>query len=163
MKPARPQELKHRPCSLTFLVASFKTSTDQRLGANSSSNSFILTAKMTIRAAKFTPDVLLSAPRRSAGIPNPDGSKGKLFRYEHHTKRSLILLRLWVVLYSISTYSFSEHTKKSEIRILDVESQQTSLVTDSSSASNPRWLGDDLVILLESGDDGLTSVRISKH
>lgn len=33
---------------------------------------------MTIRAAKFTPEVLLSAPRRSAGIPN---STGKLVLY----------------------------------------------------------------------------------
>ena len=33
---------------------------------------------MTIRAAKFTPEVLLSAPRRSAGSPN---SSGKLVLY----------------------------------------------------------------------------------
>jgi hypothetical protein len=72
---------------------------------------------MTIRAAKFTPEVLLSAPRRSAGVPNSNASK---------------------ILYSVSTYSFTDHAKKSEIRILDVETQQTSLVTDVSLASKDR-------------------------
>lgn len=94
---------------------------------------------MTIRATKFTPEVLLSAPRRSPGIPNSDGSK---------------------ILYSVSTYSFAEHSKSTEIRILDVESQQTSLVTDNASASAPNWLGDDTVVLFSTGDDGVTSVKI---
>ncbi|ORY09450.1 dipeptidyl-peptidase-like protein V precursor [Clohesyomyces aquaticus] len=94
---------------------------------------------MTIRATKFTPEVLLSAPRRSTGSPNSSGSR---------------------ILYSASIYSFVEHSKKSEIRILDVESQQTALITDDSSASDPHWLGDYLVLLLHGGDDGTTSVRV---
>ncbi|KAF2132646.1 dipeptidyl-peptidase-like protein V precursor [Dothidotthia symphoricarpi CBS 119687] len=96
---------------------------------------------MTIRAAKFTPEVLLSAPRRSEGVPNSDASK---------------------VLYSVSTYSFADHTKKSEIRILDVASQQTSLVTDDKSASEPTWLDDETVLLLKSGDGGSTDVVVGK-
>lgn len=96
---------------------------------------------MTIRASKFTPEVLLSAPRRSEGIPNSDASK---------------------VLYSVSTYSFADHAKKSEIRILDVASQQTSLVTDDKAASEPTWIDDDNILLLRSGDDGVTSVLIGK-
>ena len=96
---------------------------------------------MTIRAARFTPEVLLSAPRRSEGIPNSDASK---------------------VLYSVSTYSFEEHSKKSEIRILDVASQQTSLVTDDKTASEPTWIDDDNILLLKSGDDGVTTVLIGK-
>jgi dipeptidyl aminopeptidase/acylaminoacyl peptidase len=96
---------------------------------------------MTIRAAKFTPEVLLSAPRRSEGIPNSDATK---------------------VLYSVSTYSFAEHEKKSEIRVLDVASQQTSLVTDDKTASEPTWLNDDTILLLKSSDDGVTSVVVGK-
>jgi dipeptidyl aminopeptidase/acylaminoacyl peptidase len=96
---------------------------------------------MTIRASKFTPEVLLSAPRRSAGVPNADGSK---------------------VLYSVSTYSFTTHSKKAEIRILDVETQQTSLVTDDSSAGDAKWLGDDELVILFSGDDGVTTVKVGK-
>ncbi|KAF1839938.1 dipeptidyl-peptidase 5 precursor [Cucurbitaria berberidis CBS 394.84] len=89
----------------------------------------LLLSGMTIRASKLTPEVLLEAPRRSEGVPNTDASK---------------------VLYSVSTYSFSEHTKRSEIRLLDVASQQTSLVTDEKSASDPTWLDDDIILLLQS-------------
>jgi Tol biopolymer transport system component len=94
---------------------------------------------MTIRAAKFTPEVLLEAPRRSQGLPNSNASK---------------------VLYSVSTYSFAHHAKKSEIRILDVESQQTSLITDSKSASEPTWIDDDTIVILQSEEDGTTSIVV---
>ena len=66
------------------------------------------------------------------------------------------------MLYSVSTYSFEEHTKKSEIRILDVKSQQTSLVTDDKTASEPVWVDDDNILLLKSGDDGVTTVLVGK-
>lgn len=94
---------------------------------------------MTIRAAKFTPEVLLSAPRRSGGVPNSDASK---------------------VLYSVSTYSFAEHAKKSEIRVLDVQSQQTSLVTDAKGASEPNWLDDETCVVLIEGEDGGMNVKV---
>lgn len=96
---------------------------------------------MTRRATKFTPEVLLEAPRRSAGVPNSDGTK---------------------VLYSVSTYSFASHSKKTEIRVLDVESQQTSLITEDSSASEPTWLDDKTVLLLKSKDDGTTEIVVGK-
>ncbi|KAF2739293.1 dipeptidyl-peptidase 5 precursor [Polyplosphaeria fusca] len=94
---------------------------------------------MTIRATKFTPEVLLSAPRRSSGVPNSDASK---------------------VLYSVSTYSFSDHAKKSEIRLLDVESQQTSLISDDPGAYSPTWLGDEAILLLFVSDNGNTTVKV---
>jgi|TARA_R110002003_G_scaffold59_5_gene5268 hypothetical protein len=94
---------------------------------------------MTIRAAKFTPEVLLEAPRRSEGLPNSDASK---------------------VLYSVSSYSFAEHAKKSEIRILDVESQQTSLITDDKSASEANWIDDETIVFLKSEDDGTTNIVV---
>jgi hypothetical protein len=94
---------------------------------------------MTIRAAKFTPEVLLEAPRRSEGLPNSDASK---------------------VLYSVSSYSFAEHAKKSEIRILDVESQQTSLITDDKSAGEANWIDDETIVFLKSEDDGTTNIVV---
>lgn len=97
------------------------------------------TTTMTIRASKFTPKVLLEAPRRSEGAPNSGASQ---------------------ILYSVSTYSFSEHAKKGEIRILDVESQQASLVTDDKSYSEPTWLDDKAMLLLNSKDDGTTNIVI---
>ncbi|KAL5379797.1 hypothetical protein DPSP01_008267 [Paraphaeosphaeria sporulosa] len=93
---------------------------------------------MTIRANKFTPEVLLSAPRRSEGIPNSNGSK---------------------VLYSTSTYSFEHHAKTSEIRVLDVKSGEASLIS-GEGASEPQWLDDDTVLLLNEGKDGVTSVKV---
>jgi len=99
----------------------------------------IVLASMTIRAAKFTPEVLLSAPRRSAGIPDS---------------------RAWKVLYSVSAYNFSEHAKTSEIHVLDVKNEQTSLITDEKGASDPVWLDDDTVILLTEGEGGVTIVRV---
>lgn len=96
---------------------------------------------MTIRAAKFTPEVLISAPRRSPGVPNANATK---------------------ILYSVSTYSFADHAQKNEIRVLDVKSQQTTLITDASSASEPTWLNDGTILLLSSGDDGVTTVKIGK-
>jgi hypothetical protein len=94
---------------------------------------------MTIRASRFTPEVLLEAPRRSEGVPNSNASR---------------------VLYSVSTYSFSEHSKKSEIRVLDSASQQTSLVTDDASFSEPSWLDDETILLLKSNDDGTTNIVV---
>jgi hypothetical protein len=94
---------------------------------------------MTIRAKKFTPDVLLSAPRRSEGLPNSDASE---------------------VLYSVSTYNFAEHAKKSEIRVLCVESQETYLVTDKKGSSEPQWLDDKTILMLYADEGGVTHVKV---
>lgn len=94
---------------------------------------------MTVRAKKFTPEVLLSAPRRSEGLPNANATK---------------------VLYSVSTYSFEKHAKTSEIRVLDVKSQETSLVTDAKGYSEPQWLDDNTVLLLHEDQGGVTHVKV---
>jgi WD40 repeat protein len=94
---------------------------------------------MTIRASKFTPEVLLEAPRRSEGIPNSDASK---------------------VLYTVGTYSFAEHAKTSEVRVLDIASQQSSLVTDDKEVSEVAWLDDETVLLLKANEDGTTSIVV---
>jgi hypothetical protein len=96
---------------------------------------------MTIKAKKFTPEVLLSAPRRSAGVPNATATK---------------------VLYSVSIHSFEEQKTTSEIRILDVVTQQSIAVTTSKEASDPKWLDDETVLLLNSIKGGKTEVLIGK-
>ncbi|KAF2672124.1 dipeptidyl-peptidase-like protein V precursor [Microthyrium microscopicum] len=93
---------------------------------------------MTIRAAHFTPEVLLEAPRRSEATPNSKGS---------------------LALFSVSTYSFSEHKRQSELRVLDISRNESKLVTDSEDASNPKFLDDNLITVLES-KDGATNVLI---
>ncbi|KAJ4290682.1 hypothetical protein N0V88_006430 [Collariella sp. IMI 366227] len=92
-------------------------------------------------AAAFTPEVMLSAPRRSPGVPNPSGTKA---------------------LYSVSSYSFHNHKKTAQIRVLDIESGDSSPLVEDQSASEPVWLGDDEVLHLKSGDKGST-ILVVRH
>jgi hypothetical protein len=95
---------------------------------------------MTVRAKKFTPEVMLSAPRRSSGAPNDEGDK---------------------IVYTISTYSFSDHKRTTEVRILLAKSGESILVTDKAGASEPTWVDNDKVLLLIPGKDaGTTDVVI---
>ncbi|KAK8186071.1 dipeptidyl-peptidase-like protein V precursor [Phyllosticta citribraziliensis] len=103
---------------------------------------FFLAFTMTIKAQKFTPEALLSAPRRGDGIPNADGSK---------------------VLYSVSTYDFQDHSQSSEIRVLDVASKKSTLVTDNADASDPTWLENGDVLILAPGSNGTTDVLVGPH
>ncbi|RDW64006.1 dipeptidyl-peptidase-like protein V [Coleophoma crateriformis] len=93
---------------------------------------------MTVRAHKFTPEVLLSAPRRSAASPNSTGT---------------------LALYTESVYSFQSHSKTSEICVLDTSNGQSTCLSSDLNASEPTWLGDkDLVLWLKSGDKGITNL-----
>lgn len=84
--------------------------------------------------------VLLSAPRRSSAIPSPDGK---------------------LAVYTVSTYSFESHSKQSEIRVLDIASGHSTVVTSDQKASEPNWLGEgnELIWLLES-EKGITKVIV---
>ncbi|ROW11194.1 hypothetical protein VMCG_01137 [Cytospora schulzeri] len=95
---------------------------------------------MTIRAAKFTPEVLLSAPRRSAGSPN---SSGKL------------------VLYTVSTYSFRDHKKTNEIQVLDIESGKATCLFRDSKYSEPTWISESEFVLVKSGEKGTSSLVLA--
>ncbi|KAL9113362.1 MAG: hypothetical protein Q9227_002403 [Pyrenula ochraceoflavens] len=97
---------------------------------------------MTVKTVpKFTPEVLLSAPRRSAGTPSADGK---------------------LVLYTQSVYSFESHSKTSEIRILDISNGTSKVITSDLKAAGPKWLGDghDILWLKESSENGNTSFII---
>jgi hypothetical protein len=96
---------------------------------------------MTVRAKKFTPEVLLSAPRRSSAIPNQKGT---------------------LALFTVSTYSFNSHSKSSEIRVLDIKTGRTNLVSSDAQASEPTWLGKkNLILWLKGGEKGTTSLMLT--
>lgn len=96
---------------------------------------------MTIRAKKFTPEVLLSAPRRSAAVPNAAGT---------------------LALFTVSTYSFEEHAKSAAIRLLNIKTGQTKVLSADLNASEPTWLGEkNLVLWLKAGEKGTTSLVIA--
>lgn len=98
-------------------------------------------SNMTVRANRFTPEVLLAAPRRSAAIPSPDGT---------------------LALFTVSTYSFHSHSKTSEIRVLDIKTGQSKVLSSDLNASEPTWLQENnLVLWLKGGEKGTTSVVLA--
>lgn len=95
---------------------------------------------MVRRAMRFTPEVLLSAPRRSAGVPNPSGTK---------------------VLYTTSSYDFKSHNKTSELRLLDVNSGDSHELAKNDDISDLNWLDDETFACLQAEKDGSTSVYVA--
>jgi len=94
---------------------------------------------MVRKAMKFTPEVMLSAPRRSPGIPNPKGD---------------------TVVYTSSTYDFQTHKKDSVLRIVDIRTGDgQDLVTDKE-VSSLNWLHNERFVFLQSERDGVTSLCI---
>ncbi|KAJ6172279.1 hypothetical protein N7470_001346 [Penicillium chermesinum] len=95
---------------------------------------------MAIRSVKFTPEVLLGAPRRSSAVPNAAGT---------------------LAVYTQTSYSFESHSKTSEVRVLDIASGRSALITNDAGASNPQWLGSgDELVWLKSKANGNTSFII---
>lgn len=96
-------------------------------------------SEMTI-AEMFTPELLLSAPRRSSACPNSAGT---------------------LAVFTVSTYSFESHKKTSEIKVLDISSGTQSLVTNAEGTSEPSWLGGGNELLwLKSGEKGYTQLVV---
>lgn len=96
---------------------------------------------MTVRANKFTPEVLLSAPRRTPATPNAEGT---------------------LALFTVSTYSFQSHSKTNEIRVLDIKTGQTKLLVSDLGVSEPTWLGEgSLVLWLKGGEKGTTNLVLA--
>ncbi|KAK4549991.1 hypothetical protein LTR36_002958 [Oleoguttula mirabilis] len=89
---------------------------------------------------KFTPDVLLSAPRRSAGVPNAAGS---------------------LILYTESTYSFQTHKKSIELRVLEVDTGDSHELAKNDEISDLNWLDDDQFACLQAEKDGTTSLYVA--
>lgn len=90
---------------------------------------------MKIIANKFTPEVLIQAPRRTPGSPNSTGT---------------------LAVYTASTYSFDTHSKSSEIRVLDIKTGHSTSVTKDAKASEPVWLEETSLVWLQGGDKGVT-------
>ncbi len=84
--------------------------------------------------------VLLSAPRRSNALPNHAGN---------------------LAVYTVGTYSFESHKKTSEIKVLDITSGQSILITNEEETSEPNWLatGNEL-LWLKAGKKGVTQVIV---
>ncbi|KAL9604836.1 MAG: hypothetical protein Q9219_000284 [cf. Caloplaca sp. 3 TL-2023] len=92
------------------------------------------------QADKFTPETLLSAPRRGSAIPDPNGK---------------------FAVYTVSSYSFESHEKTLEIKVIDITTGQSKLITNDKKTSEPNWLADGSDLLwLKGGDKGATELVV---
>lgn len=89
---------------------------------------------------KFTPEALISAPRRGTALPNSAGT---------------------LALYTLSEYSFEAHKTSRGLYVLDLAKGTSWQFSNSSAVSNAAWLGDgNKIIWLVSEDDGTTSFAV---
>lgn len=92
-------------------------------------------------AEKFTPEVLIEAPRRGPAIPNADGTK---------------------VLFTTSTHTIGGDTLK-EVKVLNLSTGGSHVLLANSRAHDFNWLTANLVAFLEPGErDGVTRLTITK-
>ncbi|KAI1429926.1 prolyl oligopeptidase [Xylaria sp. FL1777] len=86
----------------------------------------------------FTPEILISAPRRGPAIPNDDGT---------------------LALYTESTHQIGGKTRK-EFYVLDITTGMSCCILHDDQAYEPIWLGDgsNTIIYLKSGGMGVTFI-----
>ncbi|KAL3426076.1 prolyl oligopeptidase [Phlyctema vagabunda] len=102
--------------------------------------SSVFSANAASNGTKFTPEAMLSAPRRGAALPNSEGT---------------------LALYTTTTWNFTSHKRSYALSVLDLANGSSWLFSNSSAVSNAQWLGDGTTILwLLSEDDGSTSFLV---
>ncbi len=88
---------------------------------------------------KFTPDLLIEAPRRSPAVPNAAGT---------------------YALYTVSTYSIESKTEIKETKVLCLKTQEHLLFSDDPAVQSAQWLEDNLLLWTKSKDGGKTEFWI---
>jgi len=96
--------------------------------------------KISLAAIALTPEAMLSAPRRGAALPNPDGT---------------------LALYTLSAYSFETHKTTRGLYVLNITDGSSWLYSNKSGISNTVWLGDgNKFVWLAAQDDGSTKFQV---
>ena len=91
-------------------------------------------------ATKFTPEVLIEAPRRDSAVPNPDGT---------------------MALYSLSRHTIGKDTVK-ELRLMDISTGKSTLLVNADKVHDAQWLGlENKIVYLRSVDDGHNLVKLA--
>ncbi|KAK8079555.1 oligopeptidase family protein [Apiospora hydei] len=93
---------------------------------------------------KFTPEILISAPRRAPAVPNRDGT---------------------LALFAQSTHTVGEDKTLKEVRVMKVESGDSQQLVADDKVHDAVWLPDgstspSAVIWLKKGDGGVTSIEM---
>lgn len=94
-----------------------------------------------VQLVKLTPETLISAPRRSAAVPNADGT---------------------LALFTESTHEFGKGTT-TELRVLSIQSNTSVELTDEEGVHDAHWIPGttDEIVYLKSGDKGITQVIVA--
>jgi hypothetical protein len=88
---------------------------------------------------KFTPEAMLSAPRRGTALPNPDGT---------------------LAIYSSTTYNFTTHKRSYGTYVMNLKDGSSTLFSNSSAIGEAFWFGGgNSFIWTVSEDDGSTSLK----
>ncbi|TVY81913.1 Dipeptidyl-peptidase [Lachnellula suecica] len=102
--------------------------------------SSVLSVSAASNGTTFTPEAMLSAPRRGSALPNSEGT---------------------LALYTSTVWNFTTHTRKYALSVMDLSNGSSYLFSNSSVVSNAQWLGNGTTILwLASEDDGSTSFAV---
>ncbi|MCJ1474015.1 hypothetical protein MMC13_002673 [Lambiella insularis] len=92
---------------------------------------------MTILKTQFTPEDLITAPRRSSATPSPDGK---------------------YALYTANKYALESHSETIEVQILDLDTERSTLFSDNQRNKAPSWLGNSQILWSKDTDDGSTEI-----
>ena len=136
---ASPQPTSHRQDP-------FRTALDQpqQLGLRSNGIqpfSTLQSPPKMCTTQKFTPEVMLAAPRRGAAVPNHDGT---------------------LVLYTVSTYDFVEGKQTKELKVMDIKAGISHVLSSDDSIIEALWLpGRSEVVCLVKGDNGATRLVVT--
>lgn len=94
---------------------------------------------MVVKARRFTPEILLGSPRRSAGVPNPSGT---------------------LIAFTVNTYSFEKHAKSTENRLLEVETGDSWILSTNDKLSDFTWIDDKQFLALQGHENGSTELHL---
>jgi hypothetical protein len=89
----------------------------------------------------FTPQLLLSAPRRWAGVPNPSGT---------------------TVLFTTTPYSFQERSQTTILQALLVQTDEIVDIATNQIITAINWLDDERFVCLRSEKDGTTGLLYAR-
>ncbi|KAH8194578.1 hypothetical protein TruAng_011247 [Truncatella angustata] len=104
---------------------------------------------MVMVATKFTPEVLLSAPRRSPAVPNESGTLALYSAPADHLG------------HSVSTYSFESHSRSGSINLLDIKTGNSTTLYTEQTYSEPTWISETEFLLIKSGEKGSSHLLVA--
>jgi hypothetical protein len=61
-----------------------------------------------------------------------------------------------------STYSFEEHKKTAQIRVLDIDTGNSTLLIEDINCSEPTWIGETEYLYLRSAGKGTTALLVDE-